>query len=300
MKEQSHYPSMPLRARIGLIILVTAIGLLLTMGVVVAQTGPNFDESYKTGPLFADINDVITYTIVAMNTGEAVQDVVLSDTLPGFVTLATKCTYNDGDGNWDCANQPGHGYLWEEKFGQGKRITTTFAVTVNAGTLVWPLVNRAYLSWGSSTKTLVFTTTVNPCRIYLPLTLRQWVAWYQYDTYEPNNTREEAYGPLNSGQSYYSHIYNESDQRDYYYLPLTSSGSIVVNLTVPACCDYDLYLYNSLTGNFVAASNYTGKGLDEQMTYNSAQASATYYILVYSPYKDHSDQEQYQLRATFP
>ena len=143
-------------------------------------------------------------------------------------------------------------------------------------------------------------TWVGPSRIYLPLTLRQWATWYQYDTYEPNNTREEAHGPLNSEQSYDSYIYNENDQRDYYYLTPASSGSIVVDLTVPACCDYDLYLYDSLTGDFIAASNYMGKGLNEQMTYNSAQAGTTYYILVYSPYQDYSDQDQYQLQPTFP
>jgi len=144
------------------------------------------------------------------------------------------------------------------------------------------------------------TTWVGPSRIYLPLTLRQWVAWYEYDTHEPNNTREEAYGPLSSGQNYYSYIYNESDQRDYYYLTPTSSGSIVVSLAVPACCDYDLYLYDSLTGSFIAASNYMGKGLDEQMTFSPAQAGTKYYVLVYSPYQDYSDQDQYRLRATFP
>ena len=140
---------------------------------------------------------------------------------------------------------------------------------------------------------------VEPFRIYLPLTLRRWTWWHQHDTYEPNDTREEAYGPLTSGQDYTSHIYLESDQRDYYTMILTSAGPIVVDLTVPACCDYDLYLYDSPTGDFIAASNYMGKGLDEHLEYSASHAG-TYYILVYSPYKDYSSEYPYQLHPTFP
>ncbi|MGD1997262.1 MAG: CARDB domain-containing protein, partial [Anaerolineae bacterium] len=56
----------------------------------------------------------------------------------------------------------------------GDRITTTLAVTVTAGTMRWPLVNCAYLSWDTSQKEMCFTTTVNPSLLYLPLIMRNF------------------------------------------------------------------------------------------------------------------------------
>jgi hypothetical protein len=133
---------------------------------------------------------------------------------------------------------------------------------------------------------------------YLPLVVYEYPYW---DTYEPNDTRVQAYGPLVSGQAYTSYIYSAADRMDYYSTTITAPGnSIVVDLTVPACCDYDLYLYDSLTGNYVAAANYMGLGLDEHMVYTTPQVGVTYYILVYSPYRHHSRTTPYYLKPVFP
>ncbi|MDY7079530.1 MAG: DUF11 domain-containing protein [Chloroflexota bacterium] len=160
MKEINHYTTNVLiPARFGLIALATVIGLTLTLAVVVAQA-PNFDSSYKAGPQYAKVNDVIAYTIVTTNTGDTlVENVVLSESLPGGVVYVPgSCAYDDGYESRSC--DPLNDVMWERDFAPGTSITTTFAATVTAGTLHWPLVNRAYLDWDSGRQELVFTTTV--------------------------------------------------------------------------------------------------------------------------------------------
>jgi len=148
----------PAARRIALTVLATAVGLLLALVVVTAQAPPDFDSSYKTGPQYADQNDMIYYTIVAVNTGGPVQNVVLSDTLPSFVGLVPgSCTYTYDGQSWNCGDLH---QMWQANFASGDRITTTFAVKVTAGTTQWSLVNHAYLSWDSDQKEMVFTTTV--------------------------------------------------------------------------------------------------------------------------------------------
>jgi len=129
---------------------------------------PDFDSSYKTGPRFADAGDVITYTIVAVNAGEAVEGVILSDTLPSWVSFVPgSCTYTSGGGSSICGSLS---QMWQEDLGADGRITTTFAVTVNAGTLWLPLTNTAYLSWGGVQHPLSVVMTVN-ARLYLPIVM---------------------------------------------------------------------------------------------------------------------------------
>ena len=149
-------------ARIGLIVLAIVAGLMLTILVVLAQT-LYLDLSYMTGPEYARPGDVITYTIVAVNFGAPVQNVVLSDALPSGVEFVPgSCSYEEGGWTWDCdvdAPNP----IWRNKnFAPEDRITTTFAVSVSARTLHWPLVNHAYLSWDGRQKEMVVTTTVLP------------------------------------------------------------------------------------------------------------------------------------------
>ena len=134
----------------------------------VVEAVPDFTSSYKTGPRFADAGDVITYTIVAVNAGEGVEGVILSDTLPSGVSFVPgSCTYINGGGSSSCGSL---GQMWQEDLGAGGSITTTFAVTVNAGTLWLPLTNTAYLSWGGVEHPLSFVTTAN-ATLYLPIVM---------------------------------------------------------------------------------------------------------------------------------
>ncbi len=159
MKRATYCSRVPAARRVALTVLATAIGLLLALVVVTAQAPSDFDSSYKTGPQYADVGDVIHYTIVAVNTGGPVQNVVLSDSLPsGVVVISGTCRYTYDGQSWNCGDDLHQ--MWQENFANGDRITTTFAARAPAGTAQWPLVNRAYLSWNGDQKEMVFTTTV--------------------------------------------------------------------------------------------------------------------------------------------
>lgn len=162
---------------------------LATHAEVLAPGAADFTSSYKTGPPSALKNDVITYTIVAVNTGDAVSDVTLSDAIPNSSTFVPgSCTYDDGNWVWDCGPLT---EMWVENFAPGDRITTTFAARVTAGTMMWPLVNCAYLNWDSNQQEMCFTTIVNPFGnyTYLPLVL------CNYPTCFPQLVAEIAAGP---------------------------------------------------------------------------------------------------------
>jgi uncharacterized repeat protein (TIGR01451 family) len=159
-------------------VVIGSVVLALTAVVAVAQES-SFASSYKMGPRFAKTDDVISYTIAAANTGPPLSDVLLSDPVPdGAVYIVGSCTYRrPGDRPMSCNAPPD---LWLEDFAAGDLITTTFAVQVTAGTMNWPLINRAYLNWedprqGGYTKEISCTTVVNPrFSNYLPLIMRDY------------------------------------------------------------------------------------------------------------------------------
>ncbi len=65
------------------------------------------------------------------------------------------------------------------------------------------------------------------------------------DFYEPNNTPEQAFGPLISGQDYRAFGWDETDTDDYYYFTPTTTDQVTVQLTnIPVDHDSDLYVYN--------------------------------------------------------
>ncbi len=139
---------------------------------ILLSPAADFTSFYKTGPQSASTDDVITYTIVAMNTGSAVTDVVLSDVLPyTAVFVPGSCTYRRETGLPQTCGPLSQ--MWQEDFGTGDRITTTFSILVTAGSMNWPMVNCAYLGWESQQVSSCWTTTINPWqRVYLPLVMR--------------------------------------------------------------------------------------------------------------------------------
>jgi hypothetical protein len=74
------------------------------------------------------------------------------------------------------------------------------------------------------------------------------------DNFEPNDTFQQATGPLTYGQTYHSYIWDEGDT-DAYLLVVVSGGTIAVHLSdIPAIADYDLFLYNQ-AGELLVSSN---------------------------------------------
>lgn len=172
MKELGCSVGIPVLARVGLVVVAVTVGLILTLTVVIAQA-PDFDSSYKTGPPFAVQGDRITYTIVAVNTGSLVANVVLSDAVPhGAAFVPGSCTYITQTGFAQACGPLSQ--MWREDFAAGDRITTAFAVRVTTGTMLYPLVNCAYLSWDQHRQDICHTTMVNSAHCYLPFVMRNF------------------------------------------------------------------------------------------------------------------------------
>jgi uncharacterized repeat protein (TIGR01451 family) len=174
MKEAIQPTRLVTPRKLGIIAAVTGAALLLTVAVTLAgPAASNFEESYKSAPRFGAYGEVITYTIVAVNTGDPVDDVTLSDTLPEFVSAPSCAVYTRTGGTAVLPCNPE--LIWTRNFTAGERVTTTVAVTVEAGTMAWPLVNTAHLSGtGVSVDLGPVTTTVNPYEISMPIIARNF------------------------------------------------------------------------------------------------------------------------------
>jgi hypothetical protein len=137
--------------------------------------------------------------------------------------------------------------------------------------------------------------------VYLPLTLRQWVWWYQYDHYEPNDTPSQAWGPLEPDQDYDSYIWNEADRDDYYHLtPPTAAGVQITLTNIPDDTDYDLYVYYYDPANeeYVQQAGSNNPGSSEESVTFTPVPPRKYYVRVY-PYIGSSSEQPYRLRLTY-
>jgi hypothetical protein len=111
------------------------------------------------------------------------------------------------------------------------------------------------------------------------------------DTYEPNDTPEQAAGPLVLGQEIQSYIWDEGDV-DVYALQMDQAGTIQVSLTnITAVADYDLFLSNGV-GETLASST---RAIDRETIVQSLQPG-TYYVTV-KPFAGFSWEEPYTLRV---
>ncbi len=180
-------------------------------------------------------------------------------------------------------------------------VTTTMSATFVSGTLEHTYVFSVTAvdrvgNRGAGTA----TTKVEKWRVYIPLVLRSWVWWYQYDPYEPNDTPAQAYGPLSSGQVITAYIWDATDRDDYYWFQTSTSTMVTITLTnIPANCDFDLYVYYYYQGRYETAawSNKTGN-VSENVQF-TAMAGTKYYIRVY-PYQGTSSSQPYRLQVQWP
>jgi hypothetical protein len=114
------------------------------------------------------------------------------------------------------------------------------------------------------------------------------------DNYEPNDSFEQAAGPLAIGQTYQAYIWDEGD-KDNYLLRVDQTGLLAIDLThIPATADYDLFLYDD-AAQLLASSKTV---LDHEHIEQYLQ-SGIYYICVQS-YTGFSWNEPYGLQVTAP
>jgi hypothetical protein len=116
------------------------------------------------------------------------------------------------------------------------------------------------------------------------------------DDFEPNDSIAEAYGPLRPDEYYSSHVTSASDD-DYFYMDVPAGADVIsVELTsVPAGCDYDLYVYDQY-GQQVASS-INENNLDELIELHYPDA-ARYYLHVY-PYSGYAASDDYLLSFSY-
>ena len=136
----------------------------------------------------------------------------------------------------------------------------------------------AYFASLSTTQAYRFTQFENGFyRLYSPIVARNF-ATAPSDTYEPNNTRDQAYGPLNSGVVYTSYIASDSDV-DYYYFDIATLGKVTVdlsNINAPDT-DIDMSMYNEAG---VRVGGSWGVIASEQIVFEPV-TTGRYYVQVY-------------------
>jgi len=136
-------------------------------------------------------------------------------------------------------------------------------------------------------------------KVFLPIVMKGYCG---PDNYEPNDSCDQAYGPLASGPTYQSWI-SGCDQAtykksDYFYIDISTTNAINISLTnIPAGTNYDLYLYTKYP---CGPDNRVGKpepGTTPETISYSPPDTGRYYIRVYG--HSGSSASPYSLRVTY-
>jgi len=131
--------------------------------------------------------------------------------------------------------------------------------------------------------------------IYLPLALRDYVCYFEGPwEVEPNNTWQQANGPLLSDEEYYGY---PNDDRDYFSIYTRQAGDITVNLTGHTGAGVQLLLWRGAPrsdySNLVGSRNAS----PYRITYTGP--AGWYYIYIYTA-SGHNEDTPYTLRVTYP
>jgi len=130
-----------------------------------------------------------------------------------------------------------------------------------------------------------------PCLTFIPLALKDYSA--PADTYEPNDSRDQAWR-IYAGGIYDSYVWYDGDN-DYYKFIL-SRGVVQIQLTnIPAGCNYDLYLYDAEGKELTKSVNPDQN--NEEVTW-SVSTGSTYYVRV-RPVYGYSQSHPYRLRLNW-
>jgi hypothetical protein len=253
---------------------------------------------------YTAINGVLTETSIAISYVRDVASPAVTVTAPtGSSTVPFSVT-------WEAVDpEPGSGVAsYTVAYREDEEAWETWyaSTTMTESTFLSATVDHAYVfsvtaydrvgNWGVGAATVQGGTRY----IYLPLVMKRWTWWYAIDIYEPNDSPDEAYGPLVSGQDYDGYIWDATDPDDYYWITPTTASQVTITLTnIPAGNDYDLYVYYYDGAQYqqVGASIRTGNQ-NESVTFTPPVLGKKYYIRVY-PASGFSSQQAYRLRAIY-
>jgi hypothetical protein len=128
--------------------------------------------------------------------------------------------------------------------------------------------------------------------VHLPLVVRDSFR----DRYEPNDTFDQAWGPLASGQTYRAFFPSEADENDFYFFELTDAHSVEIWLSdILPGNDHALYLYDPAHALVDYSDNYDDA--DEHIVQPSLPAGR-YYVRV-ERFQGTTRTQPYALRVVF-
>jgi hypothetical protein len=232
---------------------------------------PNLSQSTKVGSRpngTLSAGSLITYTITLRKAGTAAETVRVTDTLGLYYRVHDAM---------DFIEDPPGTLGWQGDVA-GEPIPLQFvAKVVELGSLPRGetiLDNQAMIAFG--TQAPIKIEDEQPPKIvvhgaYAPLVSRD----HFLDPYEPNDTPEEAHGPLLSTKPYMAYFPREADADDYYYIEVGKGTRVDVDLSVPNDLDLDLWIYDS-ENRLIAGSSRSGFGRDESVTLEPEQEGKHY------------------------
>jgi len=134
------------------------------------------------------------------------------------------------------------------------------------------------------------STYVERCAVYLPLTLKDHVAYFEgpWES-EDNDSYTAANGPLRSGRGYYGY---PDDAKDYFSIYLRTDGDITIDLLNHTGQGVQLQLFYQTVDNRVAW--VTSQPYHIEYT----AAAGWYYVYIYTA-SSYSSTDPYTLRVTY-
>jgi hypothetical protein len=235
-------------------------------------------------------NSLVTYTITLVNEGTIANNVQVTDELGTYYSVHNALDFMEspiGTLSWNgsVANEP---------------VSLRFVAKVEAWDKLPPgdtavLSNRIQIADGVGAPFDIEDDEppeVVRELVHLPLLAKD----YFPDPYEPNDTPEEAHGPLASRQLYTAYFPRDADRNDYYYLQDVKDTQVEIELTVPQALDLDLWIYDS-EQTVIAGSARVGLGRDESVRFTPLQ-DGRYYVRIYR-YQGLSRTDPYTLLPTY-
>ncbi len=113
---------------------------------------------------------------------------------------------------------------------------------------------------------------------------------------EPNNTRSAPQSISGACNQIAGTFTNDASTRDDYFAVSVPAGRTVTGLLNGLSVDYDLYLYNSVSGSAVAQSTNGGTTADQASWTNSGASAVTVYVRVY---QYSTTKTTYQLKVSY-